>query len=64
MTNLPYHIDIIFLNKYFRSNTALKMQPDFKCIYLPKMDQSLRTKILGTSKNIQKILYLLPTFIA
>ena len=58
-----YHIDRIFLNPFLRSNTALKMQSDFKCIFLPNMDQSLRTKILGTAKNFQKIFYYLLTFI-
>ena len=48
-TNLTYHFDRIFLNQNFRSNTALKMQSDFKCIFLPKMDQSLRPKISGAT---------------
>ena len=48
-TNLPYYTDRLFLNEYLSSNTALKMQHDFKCIFLPKMDQSLRTKILWTT---------------
>ena len=31
------------------TNAALKMQADFKCIFLHKMDQSLITKISGTA---------------
>ena len=61
-TDLPY-VDRQFLNEYFRSNTALKMQSDFKCIFLPKMEQSLKTKISLTPQNFQKTLYHLSTFI-
>ena len=61
-TDLPYYIDRLFLNEYLRSNTALKMQSDFTCIFLPKMDQSLRAKISWTIKNFQKIFYHHPTF--
>ena len=61
-TDLPCHIDKLFLNEYLRSNTALKMQSDFTCIFLPKMDQSLRAKISWTIKNFQKIFYHHPTF--
>ena len=35
-TDLPYHIDRLFRHEYLRSNTVLKMQLDFKCIFYPK----------------------------
>ena len=53
-TDLPYLIDKKFLNEYLRLNTALKMQSDFKCIFLPKMYQSLRTTSLWTTDDFQK----------
>ena len=62
-TNLPYHIDRIFLNQYLNSNTTLKMQSDFRCIFLPKMDQSLRRKSQERLKIFKKYFNHLPTFI-
>ena len=45
-TELPYHFVRLFLNIFLRPFAALKIQSDFKCIFLPKIYKSLRIKIL------------------